>query len=143
MSRFLGDDWLLPALDAKNHAWFTSGTLALQACTRCAALQFPPEDACRSCGSFELGTRASAGRGRIESVAIVHHAVHPLLRPRVPYAVVLVALDDARHVRLLGNVLNRAHDQVAIGERVRVVFEEVRDPESGELLRIPQWEALA
>ena len=58
----------------------------------------------------------------------------------MPYAVVLVALDDAPHVRLLGNVLNRAHDEVAIGDRVRVVFEEVTDPESGELLRIPQWE---
>ena len=143
MSRALGDDWLLPALDARNRAWFSSGELALQACTRCAAVQFPPEDACRSCGSFALGTRKSAGRGLVESVAVVHHAVHPLLRLRVPYAVVLVALDDAPHVRLLGNVLNRAHDQVAIGQRVRVVFEEVRDPESGERLLIPQWEALA
>ena len=142
MSRALGDDWLLPALDAKNRAWFTSGTLALQACARCAVVQFPPEDACRSCGSFELGARTSAGRGVVESVAVVHHAVHPLLRPRVPYAVVLVALDDAPHVRLLGNVLNRAYDQVAIGDRVRVVFEEVKDPESGELLRIPQWEVV-
>ena len=142
MTRFLGDDWLLPALDAKNRAWFTSGTLVLQACPHCAAVQFPPEDACRRCGSFELGTRASAGRGRVESVAVVHHAVHPLLRPHVPYAVALVALDDAPHVRLLGNVLNRPHDGVAIGDRVRVVFEEVTDPESGETLRIPQWEAL-
>jgi uncharacterized OB-fold protein len=69
----------------------------------------------------------------------VHHAVHPLLRAQVPYAVVLVALDDAPHIRLLGNVLNRAHDGLAIGDRVRVVFEDVKDPESGELLRIPQW----
>jgi uncharacterized OB-fold protein len=139
MPRALGEDWLLPALDARNEAWFRSGTLALQACAQCAALQFPPEDACRSCGSFELGNRASAGRGRVESVAVVHHAVHPLLRAQVPYAVVLVALDDAPHIRLLGNVLNRAHDGLAIGDRVRVVFEDVKDPESGELLRIPQW----
>ncbi len=142
MGRFLGDDWLLPALDAKNRAWFSSGTLALQACSRCAAVQFPPEDACRRCGSFALAARVSPGRGVVESVAVVHHAVHPLLRSRVPYAVALVALDDAPHVRLLGNVLNRAHDQVAIGDRVRVAFEEVTDPESGETLRIPQWEAL-
>jgi uncharacterized OB-fold protein len=140
VSRFLGDEWLLPALDERNHAWFTSGRLSLQACARCQALQFPPEDACRGCGSFELGTRASAGRGRVESVAVVHHAVHPLLRSRVPYAVALVALDDAPHVRLLGNVLNRAYDAVAIGDRVRVVFEEAKDPDSGETLRIPQWE---
>jgi hypothetical protein len=143
VTRFFGDDWLLPALDGKNHAWFTSGRLALQACRGCGAVQFPPEDACRACGSFELGTRASAGRGRVESVAVVHHAVHPLLRGRVPYAVALVGLDDFPHVRLLGNVLNRAHDAVAIGDRVRVVFEEARDPESGELLRIPQWEVTA
>jgi uncharacterized OB-fold protein len=143
MSRVLGDDWLLPALDAKNRTWFTSGRLALQACPRCRALQFPPEDACRSCGSFELGSRESAGLGRVESVAVVHHAVHPALRAHVPYAVALVALDDAPHVRLLGNVLNRAADRVAIGDRVRVVFEEVTDPDSGERLRIPQWEAVS
>jgi uncharacterized OB-fold protein len=140
MSRFFGDDWLLPALDGRNRAWFTSGELVLQACARCGSVQFPPEDACRACGSFELGGRASPGRGRVESVAVIHHGVHPLLRSRVPYAVVLVALDDAPHVRLLGNVLGRAYDQVAIGDRVRVVFEEVRDPDGGELLRIPQWE---
>jgi uncharacterized OB-fold protein len=142
MTRILGDDWLLPALDARNRAWFTSGQLALQACTRCAAVQFPPEDACRSCGAFELGERASAGRGRVESVAVVHHPVHPALAPYVPYAVVLVSLDDAPGVNLLGNVLNRAADEIAIGDRVRAVFEEVRDPDSGEALRIPQWEVV-
>jgi uncharacterized OB-fold protein len=140
--RILGDDWLLPALDARNRDWFSSGRLALQACTRCRAVQFPPEDACRSCGSFELGSRESAGLGRVESVAVVHHPVHPALRAHVPYAVVLVSLDDAPGVNLLGNVLNRAPGQVAIGERVRVAFEEVRDPDSGETLRIPQWEVL-
>ena len=105
-------------------------------------MQFPPEEACRSCGSFELGARASAGLGRVESVAVVHHPVHPALRPHVPYAVVLVSLDDAPGVHLLGNVLNRAPGEIAIGERVRVAFEEVRDPESGETLRIPQWEVV-
>jgi hypothetical protein len=142
MSRVLGDDWMLPALDARNRDWFTAGRLALQACARCDALQFPPEDACRRCGSFELGTRPVAGTGRVESVAVVHHAVHPVLKARVPYAVVLVGLDDAPGVRLLGNVTNRPPSEIAIGDRVRAVFEEVGDPESGERLRIPQWEVV-
>jgi uncharacterized OB-fold protein len=142
MTRVLGDDWLLPALDPRNRAWFTSGRLLLQACTQCEAAQFPPEDACRGCGSFELSTRESAGRGRVESVVVVHHPVHPALRAHVPYAVVLVSLDDAPGVRLVGNVLNRAPDGVAIGDPVRVAFEETRDPDSGETLRIPQWEAI-
>ena len=142
MPRYLGDDWLLPALDARNRAWFTSGELRLQQCPRCERVQFPPEDVCRACGGFELGTKTSAGRGVVESVVAVHHAVHPALRSRVPYAVVLVALDDAPHVRLLGNVLNRSPDAIAIGARVQVVFEKVKDPESGEALRIPQWEVV-
>jgi uncharacterized OB-fold protein len=142
MTRVLGDDWLLPALDPRNRAWFTSGRLLLQACTQCEAAQFPPEDACRGCGSFELSTRESAGRGRVESVVVVHHPVHPALRAHVPYAVVLVSLDDAPGVRLVGNVLNRAPDAIAIGDPVRVAFEETRDPDSGETLRIPQWEAI-
>jgi uncharacterized OB-fold protein len=140
MTRHLGDDWLLPELDARNREWFTSGELRLQQCQRCDRVQFPPEDVCRACGGFELRAKAVAGRGAIESVAVVHHAVHPALRSRVPYAVVLVALDDAPHVRLLGNVLNRPPEGIAIGSRVRVAFEEVADPESGEVLRIPQWE---
>jgi uncharacterized OB-fold protein len=142
MTRYLGDDWLLPALDARNRDWFTSGELRLQHCQSCSRVQFPPEDVCRACGSFELGAKTCAGSGAIESVAVIHHAVHPALRSRVPYAVVLVALDDAPHVRLLGNVLNRPPDEIAIGARARVVFEEVVDPESRETLRIPQWEVV-
>jgi uncharacterized OB-fold protein len=140
MTRLLGDDWLLPGLDPKNRDWFTSGRLLLQACRQCDAAQFPPEDACRSCGSFDLTTRESAGRGCVESVVVVHHPVHPALRAHVPYAVVLVSLDDAAGVRLVGNVLNRAPDKIAIGDPVRVAFEETSDPDTGETLRIPQWE---
>ena len=140
MTRALGDDWLLPALDPRNREWFTSGRLVLQACTQCEAVQFPPEDACRGCGGFDFTPRESAGRGRVESSVVVHHPVHPALRAHVPYAVVLVSLDDAPGVRLVGNVLNRTPAAIAIGDSVRVAFEEIRDPETGETLRIPQWE---
>jgi uncharacterized OB-fold protein len=78
----------------------------------------------------------------VESVVVVHHPVHPALRAHVPYAVVLVSLDDAPGVRLVGNVLKRAPHEVAIGDAVRVAYEETRDPDAGETLRIPQWEAL-
>ena len=66
MARMFGDDWLLPVLEPHNHAFFTAGTLMVQTC--------------RACGSHDVGARASAGLGRIESVAVVHHAVHPLLK---------------------------------------------------------------
>ena len=142
MKRVLGDGWVLPALDALNRPFFTAGVLTLQQCARCQHIQHPPEEVCESCQSFELGPFASAGNGRIESVAVVTQAVHPLLADRVPYAIVLVSVADAPGILIAGNVVGKAPDAVRIGDRVRVVFERARDPRSGEDLAIPQWEVL-
>ena len=140
MTRVLGDRWLLPALDDHNRAWFTSGVLQVQACTDCGSFQHPPEDVCTACQSSHLELRESSGLGRIESVVVVHHPVHPALADVVPYALVVVSIDDAPGVDVVGNVRGRAPKDVAIGQRTRVTFEEVADPDTGEQLRIPQWE---
>jgi uncharacterized OB-fold protein len=140
VERILGDGWLLPVLDEHNSAYFTAGELMVQACRACGKAQHPPEDVCRSCGSEDVAARRSEGFGRVESVVVVHRAVHPLLEARVPYAVVLVSIDDAPGVNLVGNVRGADPHDVKIGDRVRVVFEDVSDPESGSRLRIPQWE---
>ena len=42
----------------------------------------------------------------------------------------------------VGQLGEPAMTVAAIGQRVRVCFEEAKDPKSGELLRIPQWEVL-
>ena len=140
MTRHLGDDWMLPALDDLNRAWFTAGRIRVQACDGCGALQHPPDEVCGSCQGTKFSWRDCSGEGRVESVAVVHHPVHPALADKVPYAVVVVSLDDAPGVNAMGNVLNRAPADVKIGQRVRAVFEEVNDEETGERLRIPQWE---
>jgi coenzyme F420-reducing hydrogenase gamma subunit len=41
-----------------------------------------------------------------------------------------------------GNVVGCPPEAVAIGQRVRAVFEEATDPATGTKLRIPQWELL-
>jgi uncharacterized OB-fold protein len=143
MERILGNAWLLPILDEHNRAYFTAGELMVQGCRACGQAQHPPEDLCRSCGSHDVAPRPSAGRGRVESAVVVHRAVHPSLADRVPYAVVLVSLDDAPGVNLVGNVRGAKPHDVAIGARVRVVFEEATDPDGGERLLIPQWELVA
>jgi uncharacterized OB-fold protein len=140
VKRVLGDGWALPALDRLNRAFFTAGVLTLQQCARCKHVQHPPEDVCEACQGFELGSFASNGLGRVESVAVVTQAVHPVLAERVPYAIVLVSVADAPGILLAGNVVGAEPDAVRIGDRVRVVFEEARDPRSGDELRIPQWE---
>ncbi len=141
MTRVLGDGWALPALDHSTTAFFTSGKLVIQQCSKCAQFQHPPEGVCHSCQSFELQHFESAGAGKVESVAVVHHPVNPGLADHVPYAVLVVSVDDAPGVLVIGNGVGKAPDEFRIGDPVRVVMEEVDDPKSGQRLTIPQWEA--
>jgi uncharacterized OB-fold protein len=140
VTRYLGDGWMLPGTDALTKRFFTAGQLVFQQCAKCAHVQHPPTDVCGACQSFEFTERASAGLGRIESLTVAHYAVHPALKDRVPYGVVLVSVDDVPGVRVIGNVLNRPPADVRVGQRVRVCFEEATDAQSGEVLKIPQWE---
>ena len=41
-----------------------------------------------------------------------------------------------------GNVVGKDPEAVAIGDHVRAVFEEARDPRTGAVLRIPQWQVV-
>jgi hypothetical protein len=133
---------MLPGTDALTQRFFTAGRLVFQQCARCGFVQHPPTDVCGECQSFAFGERTSAGLGRIESFTIAHYAVHPALKDRVPYGVVLVSIDDTPSVRVIGNVLNRAPSELRVGQRVRVCFEEAKDPQTGDVLKIPQWEVV-
>lgn len=128
-------DWAVPVLDAFNREWFTSAALAVQRCTACAALQHPPEELCHACGSMELGTRVLAPRGTVHSYTVVHYAANPALADAVPYTVVLVSLDDAPELRVVGNLLE---GEASIGLPVIAVWEE-RTADDGSTALLPQW----
>jgi uncharacterized OB-fold protein len=142
MTRYLGDEWTLPGINDATRAWFTSGRLKVQRCDDCRTWQHPPDEICGGCQGNRLSFAECGEAGRIESFVVVHRAVHPALEDQIPYAVALVSLDDAPGVNAIGNVLNAAPDELAIGQRVRAVFEEVSQPNGGEVLRIPQWELI-
>ena len=80
------------------------------------------------------------GTGKVESAVLVHHPIHPALKERVPYVVAIVSVDGAPGCNVIGNVVGCSPETVEIGARVRAVYEEATDPESGEKLLIPQWE---
>jgi hypothetical protein len=127
--------WVVPALDPYNRTWFTSGTLAVQRCLDCGTLQHPPEEICHGCGSMELGTTALVGRGTVHSFTVVHYPASPALAEAVPYTVVLVSLDDAPRLRVVGNLLE---GEARIGLSVVTVWEE-RTAEDGTTVLLPQW----
>src|SRR2546425_9128232 len=81
-----------------------------------------------------------SGRGTIYSYEVVHHAIQPGFKDATPYGVVLVELDEQRGqptadegLRIIGNLVKpdgvsfEDDTQVAIGKRVRVVFQDLAE----------------
>jgi uncharacterized OB-fold protein len=134
----LPPDWALPRLDAVNRPWFTSGALTLQQCAACDAVQHPPEEICGTCGSMTFTTRVVAPAGTVYSYTVVRHAVNAALETAVPYVVVLVSLDEVPEVRVVGNLLDTAPEDVTIGMAVETVWQ-TRAVDDGEPVRLPQW----
>ena len=140
MSRYLGDDFILPSLTPNNTPFFTAGSIQMQFCEDCNHAQHPPDDICYACQGTKLIFAACPGTGRVESCARVHHPIHPALKDKVPYVIAVISVDGAPGCNVQGNVINCPPESVEIGQKVRAVFEEAFDPASKQKLLIPQWE---
>ena len=118
---------LQPVVDDHDTGGFFAaaqrGELAVQACSSCGAWLHVPRAYCRHCGSWETEWRPVAGTGTVHSWTVADHQVHPAYP--VPYTIVLVDVDDAPGVRLLGH-LPGAPDLRA-GMPMRVRFDELAD----------------
>ena len=97
--------------------------LVVQRCRACGARRFPARELCSHCLSREAEWERVSGRGTVFSVAIVHQALHPGFAAEVPYAVVVVELEEGP--RLISNLLGVAPHEIHIGLPVEVVFEDV------------------
>lgn len=98
-----------------------SGELAYQHCAGCGRVQFYPRVVCTACGGRALDWRVSKGLGTVHAVTVVYRAPSPAFRADVPYSVALVDLDEG--FRMMANVVGCDPEGVAIGDRVRLVFE--------------------
>lgn len=111
-------------LDAPYWEGTRAHELRVQRCQACGAFQWGPEWICHRCLSFDIGWATITGSGRIYSWERVWHPVHPALKEQGPYLVVLVELDDADGVRMIGNLLGDPAAPVEIGAAVEAVFED-------------------
>lgn len=96
------------------------GALMLQRCRTCGAFRHPPSAMC-ACGAWDTEWTAAAGTGTIYSHTTVVHPVHAAVEAKVPYNVVLVELEEG--VRVVATVSDEPDGGLAIGQRVRAVFE--------------------
>lgn len=101
------------------------GRLTYQVCRRCGGIVFYPRGHCTHCTSLELDLRTSEGRGTIYTFTVIRQHGHPFFRGRVPYVVAFVDLDEG--FRMLAEVAAPDPDQVAIGRRVEVGWDEGGD----------------
>lgn len=75
--------------------------------------------------SDQLEWSAARGTGKVYSYSTVHRALVPGFEDDVPYVVAMIELDEG--VRLLSQVIYCEPEEVFIGLRVSVTFEEARD----------------
>ncbi len=97
--------------------------LVVQRCTKCGSYRFPARDLCSGCLGRDSEWVAASGRGVVFSRAIMHQVYHPGFAAEVPYAIVVVELEEG--ARMLSNVVACATHDIHIGMPVEVVFDDI------------------
>ena len=97
--------------------------LRFQRCTDCGTWRHIPRDMCAKCGLFNFEWARSSGRGTVFSWTVVAQPMLPQFAPLVPYAPVLIELEEG--VRMVSWVTDVKPDDLALGMPVEVVFDDV------------------
>lgn len=118
----------LPAPDADTAAFWRGlkeGRLLLQHCLDCAHVQYYQQAVCRRCGGVRLEHRAASGRGKVHSFSVVYRAPGPAFKGDVPYAVLLVELEEGP--RMISSLVGANPESVTFDMPVELVFEKATD----------------
>lgn len=118
----------VPRLDSDNRAFWTGGAegaLKIMHCADCDAYIHPPRPVCRVCRSENVAPKTVSGAGVVDTFTINYQKWRPDME--VPFVIARVALDDAPGVYLTTNVINCKAEEVDVGDKVRVVFEQQDD----------------
>ncbi len=118
-------DRMLPAADGLGAEFYeraaATGMLHLQRCSACATWRHPPRVLCAACGSGEWHWAPIAGLGRVFTWTITHRATDPAFAGELPYAVVVVELDEGP--RVVGNLIDLDPSELRLDLPVRVVLD--------------------
>jgi hypothetical protein len=107
----------------------------LQRCTGCKRYTHPPTLVCPRCGREDQVWEKASGRGTIHSFTIARQSTTRGFQSEVPYAVVLVALEEDPDVLLLTNLVGPVDlEALDVGDAVTATFEARGD------MVLPQFE---
>jgi uncharacterized OB-fold protein len=119
---------LLPSptgLAADWYAHLARGELRFQRCRGCDRWRHPPRHLCPECGSDAWEWAQAGGRGSLFSWTVTHQALHPAFADALPYAVVVVELDEG--VRVVSGVRGIAPGELRLDLRLRAEIDRVDD----------------
>jgi acetyl-CoA acetyltransferase/uncharacterized OB-fold protein len=137
----------LPSLTDDSAFFWTSGAdgrLRFQECGACAALIHPPQPVCSYCRNHDTRVTAVSGYGTLVGFTVNQRFGLPGLP--APYVVAQVAIEEDPRVRLTTNAVQCDPQDLTLGMRMEVVFEQVEDvwlplfrpvPEQGEPTELP------
>jgi hypothetical protein len=123
------DQWTQPFWDAAKRE-----VLELQRCQSCGHFQHPPYPTCLNCMSIDLKFEPVGGAGTIYAYTFMYHTGDKRFASAVPYASIVVELDDAPGALMAANLLGVPHTEAKVGRRVEMVFE----PQNDEIT-LPQF----
>jgi hypothetical protein len=126
--RWFPDDLPAPAASRETLPWWQAAAahrLVVQRCADCGHARHPPGPLCSRCRSTRDTWQEVSGRGTVYTYTVVQRAFVPSLADRLPYVVIVVALDDAGGVRLVSNLVDADPAAVCVGMAVEVVWEDV------------------
>jgi uncharacterized OB-fold protein len=118
----------LPEPDEASRPFWTGGAvgeLRIMQCRDCQGFTHPPRLICRHCLSENVAPTAVQGAGTVETFTVNHQAWYPGLD--VPYVIARVSLDGVPDVLLTTNIVGCPAEEVDIGDRVQVAFEQHGD----------------
>ena len=97
----------------------------MQECESCRALIHPPQPVCRYCRGHQIRVRTVSGFATLIGFTVNHRFSLPGLP--APYVVAQVAIEEDPRVRLTTNAVECDPEQLELGMRMEVVFEQVGD----------------
>lgn len=119
---------LLPRINEMSRPYWEGAKrheLLLQKCQECGHYRYPPGETCPSCLSDKLEWVKVSGRGSVYTWTVFHQAYHPAYKDDIPYAVVVVELEEGP--RMITNLVNCRIEDIKVGMPVEVAFDDVTE----------------
>ena len=101
--------------------------LRFQSCADCGHLRHPPTPICPQCHSTNIKWVDAPEEAEVFSFTVVHHASHPAVKAKLPYVVGILTFEGMDGVRLVSNVTDIPTDQVKIGMKVKIWWDDIGD----------------